>query len=176
MWAKVFVMLEAQQKLIFEQQHQLTRLMDRILEPSSIINFVIVEKGDARIMTEESKPSISVHGPVGALVSGGTAIIGTINQTIGELLDKPETQSVGTALKALFTAIEAEKNIDEPLKIELLEHLDEISTKAAQPPETIKKSTMKSIVDSFANLCAGAGGLAVVWQTWGPALRGFFGL
>jgi hypothetical protein len=115
-------------------------------------------------------------GTFGAVTSGGTAIIGSINQTINGLLERDETKSVGTALRALSAAIESEASIDGAKKETLLELLDEISSKAAEPKENMKKSVLTTVIDSFSALCGGVSGLATAWQTWGPAVKGFFGL
>jgi hypothetical protein len=147
--------------------------LDRVREAPVVINFIQVEK---IVVDQSQSPSVSVRGNVGMITTGGTVTIESVNQTIGALIDKSETKSVGAALKALSDAIKMESSVDNDKKTALLEHLDEISTKASQPKDSIKRSVLKSTIDTFAGLCSGAGGVAAVWQTWGPAIRVFFGI
>jgi hypothetical protein len=135
-----------------------------------------VQIGGDIIMGNKTSGDTISGGNIGAFISGGTATIGSINQTINGLLGKDETKSVGTALKALSAAIESEAGIDGTRKDTLLELLEEISTRAAEPKEKMKKSVLKTVVDSFSALCGGVSGLAAAWQTWGPVVKGFFGL
>ena len=41
-------------------------------------------------------------------------------------------------------------------------------------PSETEKGIIKPLIDSLAGVCSGAGGLATVWQTWGPAIVRFF--
>ena len=59
---------------------------------------------------------------------------------------------------------------------DLLEQVELLGDQAAMAKEQRKKGQIKPIIDSLANVCAGAGGLAVVWQTWGPVIIKFFGM
>jgi hypothetical protein len=116
--------------------------LQRLREAPIVINFIMVE--GSVVVDQSQSPSVSVAGSVGALTTGGTVTIDTINQTLGALISKPETQSVGTALKALAEAIKTEAKISDVQREELLEHLDELSEKAQQPKEKHKKNVIKA--------------------------------
>jgi hypothetical protein len=116
-------------------------------------------------------------GVIGALNVGGVQAIQSIDVTVGQLLQNAETQDIAQGLKALTEAItDQSQPLSDTQRSDLLEQVEVLGQQATAATEKRKRGIIKSIFDSLANACAGAGGLAVVWQTWGPAISKFFGL
>src|SRR5262249_51364367 len=119
---------------------------------------VVHTEGGDFVMGEMTTNTIS-GSTVGQFTQRGVSLAGNINQTINGLLGKEDTKNIGTALEALSASIESDPGISGEKKQELLELLDEISTKAAGPKETIKKGVISRVIDGFSGLCEGMGGL-----------------
>jgi len=166
---------------LFPKQAILDRFLGQINHAMGAIHLYVGEgeivMGDKNVSPGSTTTFSGSNFNFGAVNTGeGEINIGTINQGIDGLLKKDETKKVGEALAALTKAIQSDNSIDKENKQILLEQLEEITQKASGPPEKRKKGAIKPLIDSFAGLCAGAGGLAAVWQTWSPAIIGFFGL
>jgi SAM-dependent methyltransferase len=101
-------------------------------------------------------------------------LLQSIDQKIGQLLST-DSDDLGRALKALKEGILSSSFAEQQCS-ELLEQVEALGQQATLPAEQRKKGIIKPLVDSLAGVCSGAGGLAVVWQTWGPAIGKFFGL
>ncbi len=99
----------------------------------------------------------------------------SIDVKIGKL--READNGIADALKALTVAVAAETvPVSEDQRNELLEQIEMLSEQAAMSGEQRKKGLIKPAIDSLASVCTGAGGLAAVWQTWGPAIMKFFGI
>jgi hypothetical protein len=116
-------------------------------------------------------------GTVGALNVSGLQTVGSIDIKIGDLLKNPGSQDLANALKALTEAISTSADIrTEPQRIMALQQLDALGQQASVPAAQRNGAIINALVTTVANLCSGAGGLAAVWQTWGPAISKFFGM
>lgn len=114
-------------------------------------------------------------GTIGNLNFQGTQIAESIDVKIGKL--REEDNGIADALRELTVAVAAETvPLSEDQRNELLEQIEMLGEQAAMPMEKRKKGLIKPIVEALASVCTGAGGLAVVWQTWGPAIMRFFGI
>jgi len=103
--------------------------------------------------------------------------IGSIDQKIGTLKSEAAARSVAAAFAALTEAVTASPDLASPAdRQDLLDGIEALVEHAGQPAAARKRGRVKPIIDSIANLCSGAGGLAAVWQACGPAITGFFGL
>ena len=116
-------------------------------------------------------------GAVGALNVGGIQTVTSIDMKVRQLMSSSGSQNIGEALKALTQAISSTHDISSDQKRgELLEQIEVLGQQAVLPKEQHKRGVIKAVVDSLAGVCSGAGGLAAVWQTWGPAITRFFSI
>ncbi len=136
--------------------------------PEQVLVEVFITMVDNRNFTQIS------GGVIGALNTGGVQIVESIDQTIGQLLNVG-ADDLGKALKALTEEISS-STLSEQQRNELLEQVEELGRQAILPAEQRRKGIIKPLVDSLAGVCSGAGGLAAVWQMWGPTIAKFFGL
>lgn len=116
-------------------------------------------------------------GAIGALNIGGTQTIKSIYMNVGQLMSNSESQNLGEALKVLTEAISSTSDIaSDRERGELLEQIEILGQQALLPKEQHKRGVIKAVVDSLAGVCAEAGGLAAVWQTWGSTISSFFSI
>ena len=136
--------------------------------PEHVTHISIYLIGDGAVM------SIFTNlGNIGNLNYQGMQIADSINGTVGELLKNKETEDVAAALRELTKAIAAEASLSHTNREELLQKVDFLGSQAAAPVAQRKKGLIKPIIDSVAGVCAGIGGLAPAWATWGPVLSNF---
>jgi hypothetical protein len=114
-------------------------------------------------------------GTIGNLNFQGIQLAESIDVKIGELRAQEGNDDIANALKELTTAIDKE-NLVEEQRNELLEQIELLGDQASVPKDQRKRGQIKPIIDSLSGVCAGAGGLAAVWQVWGPVVMKFFGV
>jgi hypothetical protein len=167
---------------LFPKQSILDRFLGQINSAMNAIHLYVGEGGEIVMgdKTESHGSTTTFSGShqtfAGVNAGPGAIHVGNITQNINSLVNNNKTKEVGEALAALTSAIQSDANIDATKKQDLLKDVDKLTQHAAEPPEKMDKGTIKSLIDSFAGLCAGAGGLAAVWTTWGPAISRFFGV
>jgi hypothetical protein len=116
-------------------------------------------------------------GAVGALNLSGVQIVHSIDMKIGELINKPGSQDFAKALRALTEAIASNTDaLTEDQRNMALGQVELLGQQASLPAEQRSKPMVGALVNTLANVCAGAGGLAAAWTTWEPALRAFLGV
>jgi hypothetical protein len=116
-------------------------------------------------------------GNFGALNVGGMQVVHSIDMKIGQLLKEPDAAEFAKALKELTEAIASKANpLTESQRQMALEQLDVLGQQASSPADKRSKPVLNALVNTLANVCAGAGGLAAAWQLWGPVVTKFFGV
>jgi len=100
-----------------------------------------------------------------------TGIQGSVNT----LLQDKGTENFGKALDALTEAIKKENNLDDDKRSEVLQQINFLGQQATMPIEKRQGGLIKPIIDTVSGVCAGVGGLAAAWVTWGPVISKFFG-
>jgi hypothetical protein len=116
-------------------------------------------------------------GSVGALNLSGLQIVESIDMKIGDLRKDTSAADFADALKALTEAIGSPTNpLSEQQRILALKQLNALGKEATTPAGERNEGVVHALVNTLANVCAGAGGLATVWATWGPAISKFFGI
>jgi hypothetical protein len=137
--------------------------------------FIKIEiKGD--LVMGDKGGDTTIHGNVGALAqTGAFQVVGSITQNIATLEANPETRPTAEAFKQLSDAIQASPEIpSERERKRHLEDIEELTAQAAKPKAEREKGVFGPIIERFATLCGGAGGLATVWQVAGPTIMAFF--
>jgi hypothetical protein len=116
-------------------------------------------------------------GSVGALNLSGVQIVERIDMKIGELLKDSNSQDFATALKGLTEAISSsQEHLTETQRNDALGQLELLGQQASLPSDKRSRPMLSALVNTLANVCAGAGGLAAAWTLWGPAITSFFGM
>jgi hypothetical protein len=116
-------------------------------------------------------------GSVGALNLSGVQIVERIDMRIGDLLKDSNSQDFANALKALTEAISSStERLTETQRNDALGQLELLGQQASLPADKRSRPMLSALVNTLANVCAGAGGLAAAWTTWGPAITAFFGV
>jgi len=146
---------------------KLIQLFER-LQPGDYVQLVIAMSKTTNLNIADST--------IGNLAIDSQQTIGSIDQKIGALRSEGAARSVAAALATLTEAVTASPDLATPADREdLLEGIDALLEQAGQPATARKRGRVKPLIDSIANLCSSAGGLAAVWQEVGPAITGFFG-
>jgi hypothetical protein len=114
-------------------------------------------------------------GPIANLNFQGIQVADSINAHVGELLQNKETENIGNAIRQLTKAIGGESRLADSERKELLEQIELLGSQAAMPIEQRKRGVIRPIIDSISGVCAGIGGLAAAWATWGIVISKFFG-
>ena len=115
-------------------------------------------------------------GTIGALNVSGTQTVHSIDMKIGELLNNPNSQEFAKALKEMTEAMLKASALTESQREMALGQLEVLGQQASAPADKRNKPTLNALVNTLANVCAGAGGLAAAWQMWGPVINKFFGV
>jgi hypothetical protein len=116
-------------------------------------------------------------GSIGALNASGIQTVHSIDMKIGELLKDSSSQDFANALTALTEAIgSSTSTLTEQQRVMALQQLEALGQQATTPSSQRNAGIVSALVNTLANVCAGAGGLAAAWQMWGPAIGKFFGL
>ena len=115
-------------------------------------------------------------GQIGNLNTGEQ--VGTITGSVHILSEKQDKQSqdLASALKYLTEAIHESKELTDDQKRDNLDILATLATAAQEPPEKRSKGVLKTIVTGLGAAVSVAKPLAELWQTWGPAVRAYFGI
>jgi hypothetical protein len=122
-------------------------------------------------------PSIHItHSNVGLVNTGEIAEVRSIAMNISTLFQSGH-EEIAEALTAMTEAVTNNKEITPEQQTYLLENLEELSTQAAhEPDQRAKPGVIKSLISGIAMTISTAGGLAEVWNTWGPVITAFFGI
>lgn len=99
-----------------------------------------------------------------------------IQGNVATLLKNTDTEDVGKALEALTAAIKKEPGLADDKRTAVLQQVNFLGQQAAMPVEKRQGGLLKPIIDTVSGICAGVGGLAAAWVTWGPVITKFFGL
>jgi hypothetical protein len=158
------------------QLDDLNMLKDLLAMVKEAGGVLIIEKF---IMQENYMPNI-VHisgGSVGALNLSGVQVVERIDMRIGELLKDPNLETFANALKSLTEAISSNtERLNETQRNDALGQLELLGQQASLPADKRSRPMLSALVNTLANVCAGAGGLAAAWTTWGPPITAFFGV
>ncbi len=147
--------------------------------------WVVHNRGPAKIVVEVkveniivvSNPTvINANGAaIGNLNTGEQTNFGTIEAQV-HLLAENGQQDLADSLKSLTEAVMSDPSdlLPEARK-EALEWLAFLAEQGNLDNTDRKSSVVRSALDSLAEIFSAAGGLATVWQQWGPSLVKFFG-
>jgi hypothetical protein len=130
----------------------------------------VVSTGERAIMT-----TFTNLGQIGNLNFQGIQVANTINASVGELLQNNSTKDVGNAIRGFTKTVGYTPQLSDNDRKELLEKIELLGSQATIPPEQRKSGLIKPVIDSIAGVCAGIGGLAAAWATWGLVISKFFG-
>lgn len=121
---------------------------------------------------------LNIHGSaVGVLNTGERASLQDIDVSLA-VVAKAGNKDVAEALKSLTQAvavIESEEDLSPEDRAAVLDQLRELTAQAAQPEGARRAGLVKALLQSLGSSLQAAGGLAEVWETWGPTLQEFFG-
>jgi hypothetical protein len=129
------------------------------------------------LVVNDSSIKVSGGSAVGAIAQGNAIQIirGSITQHITSLQNNPETKPGADALKRLADAIAGSDEIpSERERKRHLEDIEELAVQAARPKAEREKGVYGPILDRFAGLWSGAGGVAAVWTVVGPTITALF--
>ena len=114
-------------------------------------------------------------GNIGVVSTGEVNDIQTIAGNV-ESLEKSNQNSIANAFKELTKAVTEDEELAADQRQEALDLLEEISSRAAAPPEKRpKRAVIGPLLASFAKIAGTAGGVANAWATWGDDIQQFFG-
>jgi hypothetical protein len=98
-----------------------------------------------------------------------------IKGNVSTLMQNKETEDIGKALDALTEAIKGEPTLNDANRTAVLQQVNFLGKQATLPVDKREGGLIKPIIDTVSGMCAGVGGLAVAWATWGPVIFKFFG-
>ncbi|MGA2001286.1 MAG: hypothetical protein ABSG52_14950 [Terriglobales bacterium] len=102
--------------------------------------------------------------------------VGTINATIQAFANADDThQELAKALKELTEAVMTDGKLSDGQKKEATEVLAGIAEQAQATPENRSLGTLKAMVAGFPTVIAAAEQVTKLWESWGPAIRTYFG-
>lgn len=111
---------------------------------------------------------------VGVLNTGEKANLRDIDVSLA-MVSEAGAEEVATALQRVTEAvIEAEDDLNPGERAAVLDQLKELAAQASRPEEERSRGVVRALVSGLGSTLQAAGGLAGVWDTWGPALRRFF--
>ncbi len=146
---------------------ELAALLHEIPQHITTIKFVVkIKEGDV------TTTNIIGNQNFGQQIANSiTGIQGNVNA----LLKNKDTEDIGKAIDALTDAINGEAALADENRSELLQQMEFLGDQAATPIEKRKGGLIKPIIDTLSGVCAGVGGLAAAWATWGIVISKFFG-
>ncbi len=116
-----------------------------------------------------------ISGSVGNLNAGGIQTIESIDVTLSNLVQNPQSKDVGEAFKKLTEAVAGNNDIPAELKNDTLEQLKFLADHAPDPSKS-KISVVKSVIDTVSSVFSNADKLTAIWQECGPTILSWFGL
>ena len=114
-------------------------------------------------------------GQIANLNSQGYQVAETINANVGQLQQNSGTKEIAEAIRNFTEAIGAETTLSDLKRKYLLDQISLLGAQAAAPAAEREPSLIKPIIDTMSGVCAGIGGLAAAWATWGIVISKFFG-
>ena len=131
----------------------------------------------------DQKPSSTPHSPaitnvfnVHGVVNTGTMqqVTVSVHQSIANL--QHTQQELATNLNKFVSAVETEKQLPEPAKLELLDRADTITVEASKP---VEKRMIHKVTDNLKGIgdtLKGVSALKGVWDVVEPVVKTYFGL
>jgi hypothetical protein len=147
---------------------ELAALLRELPEHITSVTFII---GDRITMA-----NFTNLGTIGNLNYQGVQVADSINTTVGELTKHKDTEDIGNAIRELTKAIGEEATLSEKTRKDFLDQIEFLGAQAKTPADQRKEGFIERTINTLSGMCAGAGGLAAVWATWGPAISKFFGV
>lgn len=148
----------------------------------------------AALLPVKDHPKVQRFAMTHGLRLGGTTVINISNSTIG-ILNTGEIQDIDSisvnisslaqgghvqvadAIKHLTEAVAGTQTLAPPQRADALDILQELSRQAILPAdERAKPGVLRAMFDVLTSSLGAAGGVAAVWQTWGSAIKAFFGV
>ena len=108
----------------------------------------------------------AIADPVKA--AGGEAVLTRTDHASG-------SDRIAEALQEVTKAIlEANKDLGDEERELALDQIKALASQAAQPEDTRSRGVIKALLSGLGSTLQAAGGLAGVWETWGPIIQAFF--
>lgn len=129
------------------------------------------------IATARGEMSVNItNSTVGGINFGEQ--IGHIESTVNAIASKSDEKDAkfAEAILALTEAIKVAPKIGEAEKKDAVDVLAAIADEANSDPAKRSPGKVKAFLMSFPTLIAAAADLTALWATYGPAVRGYFGL
>lgn len=112
---------------------------------------------------------------IGNLNAGQQQSLGSIAISTGALSQSGHPD-IADALKRLAEAVASSPSVTQEIRSQVLEGLDELGSQASRPVEQRSKPfALRAVFSQIGEALQAAGGLAEIWSTWGPVIKGFFG-
>lgn len=112
---------------------------------------------------------------IGILNTGQMQEVEKIDVSVSILGQTNETD-IAEAFRALTEAIVSNGEVSAELRSELLEQIQELSSRALLPPDQRKTGVIRPFVDAVSSGLNTVSALATIWATWGNTIRSYFGL
>lgn len=129
------------------------------------------------IATERGEMSINITNSNVANINLGEQI-GHIESLVQAIAAKNtnEDQKFAQAVRTLTEAIKNEPQLSDSDKKEAAQVLAEIAEQAQAQPEKRSSGKIKALLGGFPMMIAAAANITKLWEAWGPAIKGYFGL
>jgi hypothetical protein len=127
-------------------------------------------------ITGSSSQGVEIHiHSIGHFNQGERTTIDAILLNVSSLADSGNVE-IATALKNLTESLADSQELEPGKRAEALELLGDLSKQAALPPESRStRASLRLIGAGLASIYDTAAGLTVVWSTYGPVMKAFFG-
>jgi hypothetical protein len=158
------------EELIFAQAEL---YLDRNMEYYQLLLSQIREK---QLERDIQRTAFNItNSAIGVLNTGEMKDIESISMHVSLLREGTQAE-VANAIEQLTKSVVASQELSKEQKQEMLELLETLSGQAALIPEKrLKPGAIRSVFSALAVSMNAAGGLASVWQTWGPIIKAFLG-
>jgi hypothetical protein len=164
----------------FNRAHE--RLRRYVGNLQGIVQLIAVVAGapprPARQSASPTGPSPRIHieihgGNVSNLNLG--EVVGNIESRINSVTG-PDAADFADAMKQLVEVAQTAPGFTDEARQEAISHLDAVSEEADRPPGKRRPAVVGAIVARLAQVMALAEATHTVWQDYGPAVMGFFGI
>ena len=113
---------------------------------------------------------------VGMVNTGQVKNVKAISINISQLTNDSQSE-VAEALKRITDFVTQNQEMASDQREELLDLLTDLSEQATLEPEKrMKMPSLRALVNGVVIGLGAAGSSADIWSTWGPAIKGFFGI
>lgn len=119
-----------------------------------------------------SQITITINDSTIAGLNLGT-VIGNIQSTVSTL--HQTNPDIASALAKLVEAVGRDESLGDQRR-EVIESLNQVAEEATKPEGIRRVGLVKMLLSGVGLILSKSANLAEIWQTWGEAIKGFFGL